>query len=312
MAPKESYFPKDEAMTEVAITFRNRSFIADSVLPRVLVGKILFKYLVASLIEEYRMPDTKVGRTSAPNKVDLGWTDEKGKCLPYGLDDDIPKEDLEDADDTKRKRIFNTAVEGIIGYVEADREKRVADIVFNENTYDSTLRATLSGSSQFSDPTSKPIKTILEALDKPILRPNKLVFGQSGWTTFRQHPDIVKATHGNSGDAGVAAREAIAEVFEVEEILVGRGRYTQAKKGGTPTLLNLWGNHLSMIHIPNVISERSSDTFGFTGQWGTRVAGRIQRSDIGLLGGETVRSGEYVDEVISCNLYGYFLKNIIA
>ena len=59
-------FPITPAMTAVAIAYRNPRLIADEVLPRVPVPLQEFKYLKYTLEDGFTIPDTKVGRKSAP------------------------------------------------------------------------------------------------------------------------------------------------------------------------------------------------------------------------------------------------------
>jgi len=304
--------PVDDDLTAVAISYKNGKFIADEALPYVPVTKQTFKYRKARKGEAFRMQETRVGRTSAPTRVTTGWDEVPAICEDDALDHPIPKADIDNVKPEDQGRIMRNATESILSYILMGREKRVADIVFGAANYSVGNKATLTGTDQFSHAESKPIKTILAALAIPLLRPNVLVFGNENWSIFRQHADIVKATNRNSGDAGVAARQAVAELFEVDKILVGMGRYTAAKKGLAPTLTNLWGDFLAMLYIPETINEFSSDTFGFTGRWGSRISGQMPDQNIGMRGGIIVRAGESTKEIICEQDYGYLFSDTIA
>jgi hypothetical protein len=58
--------------------------------------------------------------------------------------------------------------------------------------------------------------------------------------------------------------------------------------------------------------QASQVTFGFTGEWGNRLAGTITDSDIGMRGGERVRVGESVKELISASDAGYLITGAVA
>ena len=65
------------------------------------------------------------------------------------------------------------------------------------------------------------------------------------------------------------------------------------------------------------ISREAADanggiTFGFTAQWGTRIAGAVPDNRIGLRGGQRVRVGESVKELIIAPDLGYFIQNAVA
>jgi hypothetical protein len=304
--------PVDDDLTAVAISYKNGKFIADEVLPYVQVSKQTFKYRKGDKAESYRIKDTKVGRTSAPNRVTTGWTEVAGITEDDGEDFPITKADMDNVKAEDQGRLMRNATETILADILLGRENRVATLVFGAGNYAAANKATLAGTDQFSHASSVPIKKILDAMDVPLLRPNVMVFGSATWSTFRQHASIVKATNRNSGDAGAAARQAVAELFEVDKVLVGMGRYSSAKKGLTPALVGLWGDFLALLYIPQNINELSADTFGFTARWGTRLSGQIPDPNIGLRGGVIIRAGESTKEVIAEADYGYLFSDCIA
>jgi hypothetical protein len=139
-----------------------------------------------------------------------------------------------------------------------------------------------------------------------------MVLGRQVFTKLAMHPQVVKAVHGNSGDSGIASRKQVADLFELEEILVGEARVNTARKGQAMSLSQAWGKHLALLHRDKTADTRSGVTFGVTAQFGTRVAGSIPDKDIGLRGGERVRAGESVQEVITAADLGFFIQNAVA
>lgn len=308
----KSLFPVDPVMTSIAIAFRNKRLIADQVLPYVPVGKSSFKYMKYNEADAFTVPNTLVGRKSSPNMVEFGGKEETESCSDYFLDDLVPQSDIDDAPDGVN--LINNAVLGIMDLILLDREKRCANTVFNANNYAANNKTTLSGTGQFSDYTnSHPIKVITEALDSVIVRPNVMVIGRKAFSVLCQHPEICKAVHGNSGDAGIATRRQIADLFELEEIAVGEAFLNSAKKGQTMTLTRVWGNHIALIcrDTPTVITN-SKMTFGFTARLGNRIAGVIDDPKLGGRGSHLVRAGESVKEVVTSNKLGYFIQNAVA
>lgn len=304
-------YPIDPALLAIVIAFSNKTLIADLVLPRVSVGKEEFKYLEHTMAEGFTVPDTRVGRKSKPNEVEFTATDKTGSTVDYGLDDPIPQTDIDNAPENYDPK--GRAVEGIMNLVELDREVRVSSLVFNNATYAAANRVTLVGTDQFSDfANSTPLEVIQDALDTPILRPNVLVFGRPVFSKLAMHPQIVKAVHGNSGDSGIATRRQIADLFEVEDVLVGEARVNTARKGQAMALAQAWGKHIACLYRDRTADTRSGVTFGVTAQFGTRVAGSIPDKDIGLRGGERVRAGESVKEVITAADLGYFIEDAVA
>lgn len=306
-------FPVQPELTAVAIAYRNQKLIADGVFPYLPVGSTTFKYLKHTAAEGFTIPDTKVGRKGAPNEVEFSATEVETKTEDYGLDDPVPQHDIELAANAGYDAI-GRAVEGVMDIVLLDREKRSADLAFDDTQYAAANKVTLSGTSQWNDfANSNPISDILTGLDAGLVRPNVMVIGRAVWTKLIQHPKIVKATYGDATDAGVARRRDVAELFELDEILVGDAWINTAKKGQAASYARAWGKHCALIlRDPLALSTGQRPTFGFTARFGTRIAGAMADSKIGLRGGQRVRAGESVKELICANDLGYFIKNAIA
>jgi hypothetical protein len=313
-APTLFPFPVQPELQAVAIGYRNQRLIGYDVLPVMQVGSQEYGWYKWDVAESYSLPDTKVGRTSAPNRVQFHAEEKTSRTEDHGLDDPIPMKDIEEAPDGVDPRA--RAVEGITDYVELGHEKRTSDLVFGLDTYPSANRVTLSGSSQFNDyDNSDPLGRIADALNQPLIRPNTLIFGQRTWTIFRQHPKVVKAVHMNAGDSGMASREAVADLLEVDAIYVGESRLNVAAKGQAPNFERIWGPHLAMTYIDSLARPTQSQTrvtFGFTARYQDRIAGTFEDNDIGLRGGEIVRSGESVDEKVCAPMAGYFIQNAVS
>jgi len=304
-------FPIDPVLMAIVIAFTNADMIADEVLPRVPVGKQEFKYLKHAMEEGFTVPDTMVGRKSQPNQVEFSATEETGSTVDYGLDDSIPQVDIDNAPPNYDP--VGRASEGIMNLVELDREVRVAGTVFNADTYGSANKVTLTGTDQFSDfANSDPIGVITGALDSMIMRANVMTIGRPAFSKLSMHPQIVKAVHGNSGDSGIANRRQIADLLELDDILVGSAWVNTARKGQAINLARTWGKHIALLHRNKTADTRSGVTFGVTAQFGTRIAGAIDDKDIGLRGGKRVRAGESVQEVITAADLGYFIKDVVA
>lgn len=298
-------------LTNISLTYKNRAYIADEVLPRVTVDKQEFRYTEHTREEQFRVPDMKVGRTGRTKEIEFTSTQKADFCEDYGLQDPIPQADIDNADST-----FNPegrATELLTDLVALGREKRVAGLVFAPANYAASNKTTLSGTSQWNDfVNSTPISDIMDAMESMIMTPNTLVFGRQVYNKLRQHPDIIKATQGNSGDKGAAARQALAELFEVDKILVGASLTDNTVKGQTPAMSRVWGKHMAMLHINHQADANRMVTFGITAQWKGRVSGTIDDPNIGLRGGKWVRVGESLREKILAQDCGYIFEDAIA
>lgn len=306
----KALFPIDPALTAIAIAYRNGRMIADEVMPRVPVSKMEFKYRLFALGDNFSIPDTRVGRASAPNRVEFGFTETPGMTIDYGLDDPIPQEDVENAPEGYSPE--GHAVEMLTNIIELGREVRVANTVFNTANYGDSNKTTLQGTSQWSHTSSDPVAAILAALDGMVMRPNIMVISQPVYTKLRQHPKVVAAILGNSGTVGVVKREAIRDLLELEELLVGESFVNTAKPGQTPSLARAWGKHCALLYRDRLADARSGVSWGFSAQFGTRISGAIEDPDCGLRGGKRIRVGESISEVVTATDLGYFFQDAVA
>ena len=312
-------FQPNPELSAISIGYKNPdvALIADKVLPRIPKGALIFNYTKYSVADAYTVPSTKVGRKSDPTMVDFGGILVQATCEDFGLDDLVPNAEIEawEASAGKTTGIVSPLSKSTsltTSLIQLDREIRVAGIVFNAANYSAGNQATLSGTSQWSDyVNSNPVTAIMNALDAMLVRGNTITFGQAVWTIVRQHPKVVQAIYGTNATSGAVTRQQLAELFEVKEILVGQGFVNTAKKGQTPVMSRVWGKHCSIQFISEQLADADQPTFGFTAQFGDKVAGTFP-STKGLRGSTQIRVGESVKEIIAAQECGYYFQNAVA
>ncbi len=304
-------FPIQPALTAISIAYRNVRMIADGVLPRTQIAKQEFLYIKQTLADSFTPVDVKVGRKSQPNRIDFSAAQVSDATEDFALDDAVPQADIDNAPPNYDP--LGRAVEGITDLVILAREQRTANLVFTLANYPAANRVTLSGTGQWSDFTnSNPIADIMTGLDTVVKRPNVLVLGRATFSKLVQHPRIVKAVLGNAGDSGIARRQDLADLFELDDVLVGEGWVNTAKKGQAASLARVWGKHALLFNRDNNADTQRGVTFGYTAQFGTRVAGSQVDPNVGMRGGVVVRAGESVKELIAANDLAYFIQNAVA
>lgn len=310
MATMNFPFTINPVLSAVALAYTNNDFIADRVLPRVPVSKPQFLYLKYGTGDGFTIPNTMVGRTSKPNEVEYSVTQVAGTVNDHALDIPVPQADVEAAAGTPYDPKARATML-VSDLVALDREKRVADAVFNAANYGSANKATLSGTGQWSDATSDPLRAMMVARDGMLLRPTTLVIGQDVATQLQLNPNVVAAFR-FPGTKGIVPLQDIATMLGLREILVGQGWVNSAKPGQTPTLTRLWGKFAALLCLSPLANNTFGTTFGYTAQWGSRIAGEIPDSDMGMRGGVRVRVGESVGEIITAPDLGFLWSAAVA
>jgi hypothetical protein len=305
-------FPQNPELIGIVGAYKNGTLIADQVLPRLLpfVSSEKFIWWYFNFAQFLTVPDAKVGRKGQPNTVELEAMEKTDSTEDFGFDAAIPQADIDAA--LSGYDPLGAHAQFLIDLVELAREARVSSMVFNSAMYAADLKEVLVGSSKWNNADSQPIKQFSAAADKMVVRPKHAVMGRLAWTALRTNPSILRSITTSGVSDGMADLRAVADKLELDDIYVGEARLNFAKPGQNPQLLRAWGNHCTLFHkAPMANSQIATPTFGWTAQYGPRVAGNWPDPKIGLKGGQWVRSGESTKEVISAPELGYFFENVI-
>jgi len=299
--------------TGMIMAYTNRATVADQVMPvkKLLGSKTAFTYLERDIAEGFTVPNTFVGRASKPNRVSFTVKEQSGKCDAHGLSDVVTQEDIDEADGNLGNLVSNS-LQDSMNSVLLGREKRVADIVQNSGNYLDEKVIAVGEADKFNDAKSNPLKYLLDKLEDCIVRPNRMIIGQAAWTALRTHPKIVKAAHGNAGDSGVANKAAVADLLELEEIIVGASFVNENKKGEAPSMVRCWGNNVALHYYEPMSSGKQGLAWGMTFQSGERYASTTWNDDLGLKGGYDVKVGAYWAEIVTAKGAGMLLTGVIS
>lgn len=303
--------------TAIALAYSNRAMIADEVLPRMTVNERSFKWDKHEKAGLFQVPSTLVGRKGKPNEVEFKATEETSSVSDYGLEDAVPQEDIDAARSKPGLDPLGKATEGVTDLIMLDREIRTANVVFSDATYPTGNKLELSGSTDkwnaYAEANSDPVADILTAKEAALMPYNTCVMGESVWFALRRHPKLLEAYFPvNASGGGILSIQQFQELFEFERVLIGRAKKATSKPGQTLALGDVWGDSLAMLHQNPLAGLRGNRiTFGATAEYGTRVAGADPDRNIGLRGGQRVRVGESVKELVTASDCGYLLYNVL-
>lgn len=316
-------FVTHPVMTAIAIGYRNeaQTLIADDVLPRIPVMAEEYKWTEYPLAEMFTVPNTLVGRRGRVERVEFSGTERSGRTRDYGLEDGIPISDINAAADMRARNLGNfdpenRAAEGLTNLILLDREVRAAATLQNPLNYAPARRLALSGSDRLSDPSSPIIEIFKAAFQATLIyRPNIMSMGRDVWTGISSHPELVNAIRGNVTSKGIITPAEFVALFAGEglkKLVVGESFVNTARRGQPETLNRVWGKSIQLTYIdPNVRPEQGGVTWGFTAQYGTRIAGSWEDRNVGLEGGKIVRVGEKIEEQIVAKDVGFIIQNAV-
>lgn len=312
-------FTVNPELTAIAIGYKNNEddLIADRLMPRVDTAD-KFSWTEYGDAEAYTLADAKVGRKSEPSQISFSGTQKSDQVEDFGFDDPIPERDIKSWQDMPKPATGGPldprqiAAMMLTHHLGLAREVRVAAKVQDPANYLPNLQAVVAGGAYWTDEASNPLDVLLAALDEPLLRPNLLAISQPVWRVLRQHKKIVQAVNRNDQGAGTITKEQLASLLEIKKVEVGPSRINIARRGQAANIQRVWGNNAALLYVSEVAAQSFQPTWGFTAQWGTKIAGEIIEPKKGLLGSRTIRVGEMVKEVVAARGSGYLLRNVLG
>ena len=305
--------PLLDELLAIAIAYHNNDLIAKSVLRPEPTGTQEFKYLKRNRGEQLTIPDTKVGRKSAPNMVSFSGTLVTDSTDGHALMDFIPVDDIKNAQSLKNYDPIGISVEGLMALIQLDREKRTANLLFDTNQYAASNKTTLAANDKFSAAsTSDPIKTILTGMNALPMRANGACMSYGVFQALSTHPKIVSAIFKNSGISGIIPAQAIADLFGLKELFVGDAYYQSAKKGQTESYSQVWGKSMLLYYKDRLANMKNGTSFGFCAEFEKPQVETWEDKKPGVGGGLMIKVGENVKEVLAAPDLAYLIDAAVA
>jgi len=304
-------------LTNQSLAYRNENYIADEIMPTIVVKKDTAKILSYSA-DNLRIVET-VRAQGAKSKIvnhSISMSDFYS-LEEHALSEYVSLEEYENADQPIEPQ--RDAMENLIDILSVVKEKSLSDNLSNTSVV--TNNTTLSGTDQWSDySNSDPIGDIQAAIDTvadaTLKEPNTLVFGRSTFNTLIHHPDLIARAQG----AVVVTADVVIALLKttfpsIEKVLVGRAGYNSTKEGQSASLSRIWGKNAWVMYIESN-PRLKSRSFGFTYR---RKANReievypmSMDSELSDRKSDKIRvSDKYDQKILDVNC-AYLIKNAIA
>lgn len=311
--PEPKSLHVDSVLTDLSIKYLNEEMIWPGIMPVIKVGKRSDKFDKYTKEDSYRLSDDKIGPKSMPNEIDWGVSTDNYSVKDHALGDWLPQETIDNSDTPLQPEMDTNDFLNM--QLDIAQEKRVSDVIFAAASYPTGNKVQLAGTSQWGGSADAPISDIMTAIETCFMRANILVFGVDTWLKFRQLPEIldaVKATTRYQGSpGGLATASEVAALFEVEQVLIGRGRYITSKLGQTATYARLWGKHCSALHVVKSPGIKSI-AFGATFAEMLKQTQRDFDPKRGVKGAHYIKVAWNSDEKVIASDLGYFIQDAVA
>jgi hypothetical protein len=239
----------DTALTNVSVAYKNAHYIADTLAPAIGVRKQSDKYFVYDTDRDRfrKTNDLRAPGTEAA-EVDFALSTDSYFCDDHALESTIADEERENADPPLAPAIDRT--EYLMDKIHLNKEIELAELV---STDPGVQSETLSGTDQWSDfDNSDPLDDVEQGratvLDSVQELPNTLVLPYEVYAKVRLHPLIKEMMA--SAQLGAATAESLAQIFDVEQVLVPRAFRNTANPGQAAQMEYIWGKNALLCHVP--------------------------------------------------------------
>jgi len=306
----------DQALSEMALGYRPEGMIADMIFPIVNVAKQSDKYVEWSRADRLRSEDDKRAPATEAKIIEESVSSGTYWCSNYALKTRVPIEDLKNADPIYLDGLTNGKVNLVQDKLFLNWDIRVSNLC----TSGSNVGSYAACGSEWNDggAGSDPLGDLNTALDNVQfstgVKPNRIVFGLRAWTTFRRHPDVTNKIYGTNNGGGYATVQQVANLFEVEQVLVGGAFQNTAGEGLSESLSAVWDDHVLVYYAP-MSPSKERPSFGYSFRWNQPGLPNFQverHPYDSKIKAQEVEVGYYQDEKLTGATYGFLFTNVTS
>ena len=247
-------------LSEVARGYGNNSFIAENLFPIIDSEKEKIDIFQFNK-EAFQLYDTERAIRANSNVISpKGFSKHTATLTEHDLAYPIDYREEDEAEKVKLQlHATNVVTEGL----KLKLEKQCADLAQDPKNYATENKIALSGTSQFTNEASDPLKVVNAGKDAVCGKigkdPNTLVMGQEVWQALKQNKTLKDLIASSSNK--IITLDLLKEFFEIENIVIGRSIYADANNN----FARVWGNNIILAYVPKLTSRTEYDpSFGYT------------------------------------------------
>lgn len=257
----------DPVLTTVAQGWQNSEMVASALFPIVPVN-LRAGNIITFGKESFMLYQTQRAPGENTKRVRFGYAGTPYSLVDYSLEGLVPVEIEQEAANGPGIDLGSAAVNDVQAIMALRHEKASADIARATGNYAVSNRATLSGTSQWSDygAVSDPIQDVQDAISAVRAatgkRPNTVVMGAMVMDQLKHHPKVVDRIKYTGRD--VATPELLASLFGVQRVYSGDAIFSN--DAGT-AFTDVWGKDV-IVAYTNLASAQSGGlpSYGYTYQ----------------------------------------------
>lgn len=297
-----------------------QGFIANRVCPVLEVQKQSGAFGKITLANLLATRTTKRASGSGYNRQKWEFDDASFSCEEHGAEevvDDREAQMYADYLDAEAVSLMRARDVVLRNY-----EQRVADLIFNTSTWTGSSLTTAIGTAWSTVATATPVTdvaaAVLKVYDGSGLWPNALIINRKVFLALRrcaQIIDLCKAQGFMDVRQGTINEQQLAQVFDLEQVIVAGSSKNSANEGATATPVQIWSNTYAMVArvaTGNDIKEPCIARTFHWGQDGSSIGGTVESYRDETVRGNVIRARMDTDEVVMYAQAGHLLSNAHA
>lgn len=269
-------------------------------------------YIYDSERESIRATDDLRAPGSLAGEVDYTLSTDSYYCNDHALASAVADEERENADPIIQPDIDRT--EFLTERILLNQESAIEDLLRNSSDISEKL---LAPGAEWNDAGSDPVADVQEArlavFSQCQRRANVMVLPYNVFETVRNHPAIVDRIKYST--QGILTPELLAQVFDVDRVLVPRCFINNAAKGQAASVSPLWGSNAYLMHVaerPGLKQVTLAGTFVWNGMPGSADGLVVERWRDHGRKADMIRVQKYYDIKLIAPGAGFRISNTLA
>ncbi len=308
-----------ESFMEFDLAMDQAGFIANRVFPVVDVAMQSGNFGKIPIEQLLQQRDTKRAPGSGYARGSFTFDDATYACVEHGAE-----EPVDDREAKMYAEYFDAEVIASLRAYSAvlrNAEQRVADAVFNTTTWTGS-DLTTGITNEWDDATNAVPITDVEAAVQKIydnsgLWANALIVNRKVFRNLRNSDQIIdrinSAGAGSPSKASDVTVEMLAQVFDLDNIIVAGSTKNGAKEGQSASPEQIWSGEYAMVCKVATSQDFREPCIGRTFHWsadGSSIGGTVETYRDESVRSDITRVRHDVDEIVLYPQAGHLLSNI--
>ena len=292
----------DGFLSDIALNYIPTGHVADMIAPIVPVMKQSNNYPVWSKADWFRSENSIRAPKTEAGIVTLGVSSDQYQAKNYALKEQLAAEEVANTD-LDYGSDLQSAAEFVTSKLWTDWEGRTA----GKAKASANVNTQFNVGSQWGTANATPYDEIETALSFQEIntgyRPNRLLLGGEAWDKLKNSEQMRDLLFPHGG--GVPTPTLVANLFEIESVIVGRALVSSADEGQAVNLGAIWGPNAWLYYAPSAPSKRVP-SWMYTFRWMASPLGvpmgvevhdydklkKMQEVEVGLYQDEKITSPE--------------------